>query len=244
MQTQLTIEPLPWDSSVFGYAVGRADCGKSPSMEMLETLKREGARNGFRLVYCRWDGPPCVTDGKSAWFSYCGGHRLYVLGRNGLMRAIGDTQGIAVCRRNTPALQRLAMESGVFSRFALDSNFANNEFSVLYRHWLENAFDRERGGVCCIAGTPDHPMGFLTLEMACDSQRMDIGLLAVHADFRRSGIGTRLLDFARKLAFEAGVASLSVKTQLDNAAAQALYESNGFKRGPVHSVAHVWCHLP
>ena len=118
--------------------------------------------------------------------------------------------------------------------------FRRNEFQTLYRHWLENSFDNAQRATCCISGTPDDPDGFLTLETAGDNGSIAIGLFAVHERCRRTGIGTRLLNFARLLSLEAGATALMVKTQVANEAGKAFYERNGFEKAGTQSVAHFW----
>ncbi|WP_426702492.1 GNAT family N-acetyltransferase [Rhodanobacter sp. Col0626] len=54
--------------------------------------------------------------------------------------------------------------------------------------------------------------------------------LFVIADARRQGVAAALLDAAENHARALGAASLSLSTALDNAAAQALYESRGWER--------------
>ena len=240
MQTKMEIEPLPWDSSVFGYSVGRIFWQHLPSSELLDALDKEGRRWGYRLIYCFWPSPPPETSQESKRFSYLGGHQCYVMRRKDLPNQSENLHGICVCHNHTIALQRLALESGRFSRFALDPMFCHGEFQAVYRRWLENAFDGQRGGACCIAGSDNDPDGFLTLEPSSDRSSIEIGLLAVHERSRRTGIGTRLLNFARKWSFEVGVQALTVKTQWNNDAGKAFYVNNGFEAVSTHSVAHFW----
>jgi GNAT superfamily N-acetyltransferase len=54
--------------------------------------------------------------------------------------------------------------------------------------------------------------------------------LFVAAHARRRGVATALLEAAANRARELGAASLSLSTALDNAPAQALYESLGWQR--------------
>jgi ribosomal protein S18 acetylase RimI-like enzyme len=54
--------------------------------------------------------------------------------------------------------------------------------------------------------------------------------LYVSPDARQKGIGRRLMDAARQLAVETGAAHLELATAKDNAFAQALYRSCGYKK--------------
>ncbi|KZE37076.1 acetyltransferase [Bhargavaea cecembensis] len=54
--------------------------------------------------------------------------------------------------------------------------------------------------------------------------------LYVDATARNQGIGELLLQKAKSLALETGAASISLSTEVDNRAAQRLYEKNGYVR--------------
>ncbi|HEX4590474.1 MAG TPA: GNAT family N-acetyltransferase [Gemmataceae bacterium] len=54
--------------------------------------------------------------------------------------------------------------------------------------------------------------------------------LFVAAEARRRGVGAALLNAARDHARQTGAARLVLSTAIDNAAAQALYERNGWRR--------------
>jgi ribosomal protein S18 acetylase RimI-like enzyme len=56
-----------------------------------------------------------------------------------------------------------------------------------------------------------------------------IGHLAVYEQFRRRGFGLRLLEYAEKEARAQGKRKLSLLTEIENSAAQALYHQFGFK---------------
>ena len=56
-----------------------------------------------------------------------------------------------------------------------------------------------------------------------------IGHLAVTENFRRQGIGLKLLEYAEAKAREKGLPKLSLLTEIENSAARALYEKYGFR---------------
>ncbi|MBQ7251569.1 MAG: GNAT family N-acetyltransferase [Kiritimatiellae bacterium] len=237
---KMLIDLLPWDSVAFGYPVGRVAWDHSPTSETVTALSVEARRKRLRLVYCSWPGKPDEKSKASKWFSYVGGHQCYAIRRRNFLSTKTEAKGISICLHPTAALRQLALASGRFSRFALDPNFQCNEFRTLYHRWLQRAFGKGREGICCVAGSANDPDGFLTLETANDMRHPVIGLLAVHERCRRTGTGSRLLDFARILSFHAGAAELMVKTQLDNKGGMAFYERNGFVPVSVQSVAHFW----
>ena len=62
-----------------------------------------------------------------------------------------------------------------------------------------------------------------------DKNEFFICNLAVHEDFRRQGVGQRLLEKAQTLAREEGLPKLSLFVEVDNPGAIKLYEKYGFK---------------
>ncbi len=57
----------------------------------------------------------------------------------------------------------------------------------------------------------------------------DITNIAVHPDYRREGIGTRLLGLIVDICREKGMESVTLEVRESNIAAQRLYETKGFK---------------
>ena len=93
---------------------------------------------------------------------------------------------------------------------------------------FESFFDR--GGVfSAIAyhrGTT--PVGFVlcwVIEEQCDLLSM-----CVMADYRRDGVGLMLLDYALETAPELGAKQMVLEVNINNTAAQTLYEQQGFEK--------------
>ena len=56
----------------------------------------------------------------------------------------------------------------------------------------------------------------------------DITNIAVHPDYRREGIGRKLLEFLVQIAREKGMVAITLEVRKSNEAAQKLYETAGF----------------
>jgi ribosomal-protein-alanine N-acetyltransferase len=88
----------------------------------------------------------------------------------------------------------------------------------------------ERAGVfAAIAYHANHqPVGFVlcwVIEDQCDL--LSMGVLS---DYRRDGVGLMLLDYAVENAASLGVKHLMLEVNINNAAAQTLYEAQGFEK--------------
>ena len=102
----------------------------------------------------------------------------------------------------------------------LTERLGNNE-SILFLALIEE-------------GERQTPVGFTQLYPLFSSTRMKpiwlLNDLFVAPEARRTGVGRALLEHARLFAEESGAASLMLRTAVDNAIAQALYESLGWVR--------------
>lgn len=102
------------------------------------------------------------------------------------------------------------------------------------RAFLRARIAREESVIFLARDEDGRPRGFVQLYPAFSSvslaPRWILNDLYVSPEARRSGVGTALLERAREHAAEAGVKALTLATAEDNATAQALYESRGWKR--------------
>jgi GNAT superfamily N-acetyltransferase len=104
----------------------------------------------------------------------------------------------------------------------------------LYDRW------RLRESVLFIAFEAGAPLGFVQLYPLFSSVEMRriwlLNDLFVDAGARKSGIGRALMRRAEQHARETGSAGLTLSTAVDNAQAQALYESELYTRDSVFCV--------
>ena len=119
----------------------------------------------------------------------------------------------------------------IFYKAASDPEGAHD---FLYDRW------RLRESVLFIAFDGDTPRGFVQLYPLFTSVELRriwvLNDLYVAAAARKSGIGRALMRRAEQHARETGSAGLTLSTAVDNAQAQALYESELYSRDAVFCV--------
>jgi len=101
--------------------------------------------------------------------------------------------------------------------------------------WPSYAFEQELAGnrlaryVVARAAAPngERIVGFAGVWLMVDEAH--ITTFGVHPDWRRRGVGRRLLLRLADLALELGAARLTLEVRVGNEAAQALYRSFGFR---------------
>lgn len=93
------------------------------------------------------------------------------------------------------------------------------------RQAFENEFENENA--CYVLLMEDETVvGYCAFWQAADSA--DITNVAVHPDYRRRGIGKKILCEAIRLAEARGIHGLFLEVRVSNTAARALYTACGF----------------
>lgn len=228
-----------WDSRFFGYPVAsRSFDAAAPTASDLHRILREARNSGVRLLYlflppvdasCRFTLEQAGAKPVGRKCEYSKPVRMPEASEVG--------EGVVLCRRSSPGLEQLALQSGVQSRFRLDDGFRNGEFERLYREWLASSLRGENGKRVFVAGKMENPGGLVTVE---PGEIARIGLLAVSADQRGTGLGRRLVAEAERFCCDHDRAELRVATQSENQEACRFYEACAFRKIAEVEIFHVW----
>jgi dTDP-4-amino-4,6-dideoxy-D-galactose acyltransferase len=216
------ITPLPFDTELFGYPVGKATiAGDWKEFIFLEEAK------AYQLVY--------IFSEKEMYFSSdsirlvdtkitYGKELIEPLEKE---RLIPQVHGPWDER-----LLDLALESGRFSRFKVDPRLAQGEFEQLYSLWVLKAWENQ---TLIVYGEFS---GFISYSTNAESAQ--IGLIAVDAGQRGRGIGKLLVQNAERKAKNEGAKVMKIATQANNSAAVGLYEKLGYTLSERVFIYHYW----
>ncbi len=229
------IQFLDWDSNFLGYKVGKAE---PASEEDLVKLAEEARKGQYRLIYVfvenslKFVSEACLAKG---WF-LADKKQTY-------LRLSGEEgseflKNIVEVKEVSPELTDLALQSGVYSRFKVDSNFNQKTYEGLYKTWIERSVKREIAEQVWGYYHGGQLAGMLTFGIK--NGRADIGLLAVGDNFRGLGIGATLVKKAVNYAFESNIKEIQVVTQGDNSPAVSLYNKGGFSLESQINIFHLW----
>lgn len=138
-------------------------------------------------------------------------------------------------------LLALVYESGIHSRFKIDTNFRSTAFKDLYKKWLDNSLSGEYALDTLVALNEGEIMGFLTFNNT-DEETVSITLTAVDSKFRGKKVATGLIQAFKDHARLAGYKKASVVTQFTNEPAMHLYQKNLFKINSITYIYHIWNH--
>ncbi len=230
----MKIKKLQWDSSFFGYEVGKIDISSSTEFDWkkFKDLSKE-----FKLIYVFSKDEILVeklklVDVKITFYKKLGNINF------------GDTEDenivlFDISKHNYEKLKELSILSGKYSRFNLDENFSNEEFRKLYLQWIDKTLNDTINSDILIYLEKGEILGFITLENK-NKILPNIGLVAVSNNARGKGVGTRLIESCQRRAFKENLNQIQVVTQKQNIAAVRLYEKCGFEMDSLFYISHFW----
>lgn len=264
----VSVTPLGWDTSAFGFGVARAECAVLGADE-LAALTRRARELGVRLLYLCCPEPVssellqhAVQGGQlqshfveqrarfaRRWeHSFLPSERFAaVLYPNGSLplRAPESASPRPEVRLEAypqgepePVLYELAQLAGSLSRFRLDPLFPPELFQMLYAKWIERSTRHEIASAVIVAKAEGHPIAFVSVGTRTETA--SIGLAAVSAHWRGRGIARALMSAAETVARASGRQALEVVTQGANTAARKLYERSGYTLEYSEWMYHLW----
>jgi len=231
---------LDWDSEFFGLPIARL-AADHLDPGMAEDLRLWGEENPTGCIYflCKAD------DSHSAAIAHKLGFRFtdvrLTLERY-LSAGIPQIQiGNSIrpsAQSDIEDLKSIACRSHTETRFYADGNFPRDKCSALYSFWIERSCTDYADEVL-VAAPFDRPVAYITCKL-CEIGTGQIGLLAVAADARGEGWGSRLLQESVTWFAKRNCRNIYVVTQGRNISAQRLYQQAGFRTRNVELWFHFW----
>lgn len=233
-------EKLDWDSSFFGIKVGRINNAELSTSELrnLIVLMKD---DNFDLVYL-----PSKKEFDNKFISNLGGVLvdkkltfkvdLSSLNLDGLI----STDIVEPYCKTMPLdeIEDLAIQSGKYSRFAVDPKLSNESFVSLYKIWINRSLNKEIASEVLLIRDDKNIAGMVTLG---DKNGVgDIGLIAVDSAYRGNGYGEILVRSAQKWFLLNGYKYSQVVTQGDNTPACNLYKKCGYEVSDFEYFYHFW----
>ncbi len=224
---------LEWDSSFFGYKVGKINRNNISTPDLSKILN-EMTELKYKLVY---------YSSQTELIDYnlfnCKSVDIKVTFLKDIINPI-KTDFIETYSEFVPTdeLINLAIESGIYSRFNLDENIGRNKYEELYTLWMINSANKKIAKDILIYKHKNIIAGMVTLGEK--NKRADIGIIAVNKDFRGVGIGKSLMFASEYWAKENNYDKIQVVTQFENKPACKLYESCGYTLGKKEYFYHFW----
>ena len=207
----MLLSPLPFDSDLFGYPVGKCQIAGDWDEESFLRQAKD-----YRLVYIF---SKKTLKNNSTCIHLADTKLTFEKGIQELESS--DLVIVPYSGELTEPLLNLALASGVFSRFHTDPGFVKGEYGKLYSLWIKNALSQNEVLIA------DQMSGFVSCSIS--GEKANIGLIAVDKNQRGKGWGKRLVRAAENFAQKKGAKSMTIGTQEANIPAIALYRSLGYE---------------
>ena len=111
----------------------------------------------------------------------------------------------------TDELDKLAIQSGIYSRYKVDPNIAPEHFEKLFKLWILKSVNRTLAENVFVSMDGEKIVGMVTVGMK--NGRGGIGLVAVDERMRGKNVGVSLTRVAQKWAVGKGCRHAQVVTQ-------------------------------
>jgi len=231
---------LNWDSDVFGFGVAKIlpeQLNENDLTAALQALKKQN----IKLVYWASDSQDAISQkAAQAQQGFLADRKVTYLMSLEHHQITAHGNIIEEYKETTPseALEFLALQSGLYSRFTADPKISNEIFEKIYKLWIANSTNKQLAQAVLVVKKNQQLAGMITL--GDKNKRGDIGLLAVHPDYRGLKIGADLVYAGQAWFAKHGFKQSQVVTQCDNKPACALYEKCGYAIEKIENFYHFW----
>lgn len=228
------VERLQWDSDFFGLRIGRIDIVSNERWQML-LQEASSLQMHYDLIYV-FSEQELPTDSNKV--RLVDTKTIYAKSIDSSVIMPATIERYQVPTPNAD-LYRLALVSGIYSRFRIDDSLPIDAYERMYRCWMERSLDGSMADVVLVHRTDTQIDGMITLKI--EANVAHIGLVAVDEGSQGKGIGTMLINAVEVyLRTNTIVRKLKVATQWANKPACHLYEKNGFVVEEKSNIYHWW----
>lgn len=227
----MKIHLLNWDTKNFGFKIGYIEIDKLENFS-IDQLKNDAKKDDFKLIYLKSSS---LLNNLSSFFDE---KLVYSKKQEGIDEFIcSEIESYKSTSIIESEIYDLALKSGEYSRYKLDSNFPIGCFHLLYKKWIENSIYTDFATDVLVYRVKDKPVGLLTYRN--DGYISNIGIIAVNQEYQGCGIGSKLIRYYHSL-LRNRVKFFDVVTQGINKPAKLFYEKNGYKLISKTYIYHLW----
>jgi dTDP-4-amino-4,6-dideoxy-D-galactose acyltransferase len=236
---------LQWDTDFFGYRIARVQGGRLTPESAAQILEW-GQQNGIQCLYFQAE----ADDPQTIRLAEAHGFNLVEV-RLTLERNLSDwdpetrpkaSQDAAIRAGNPgdiPAVQQIAQNSYIDSRFYFDRRFSEQDWQHYYQTWVKKSFS---GGaeMALVAEQDGQVIGYITGVLVNEGQECQYELTGVSQAARRSGVGQELFRSGMDWCVQHGIPYIWVMTQGRNVTTQRMIQRHGFLTRSCHLYYHKW----
>jgi dTDP-4-amino-4,6-dideoxy-D-galactose acyltransferase len=237
---------LQWDTDYFGYITAKIIPKKLKINEIKKSFKNMLLQN-VKLAY--WASDPTdeesqkaanllkgiLVDKKSTYYIDIANEKnTRIIAPNKWKNTVEEYTKETPCT----ALLKLAIQSGIYSRFRVDPNIGMQQFEEIYRQWIINSTNKKVADAVLVAKSNNKIIGMVTVKK--ENNIGNIGLIAVDKQMQKQNIGSALLQAAHTWFLSHDCTIFQVVTQKDNISGCRLYEKAGYSLKRLEYFYHFW----
>lgn len=217
---------MAWDTEFWNVRMGRAT--------KLDGVGEWAVENTVGLVCLLVDAADTkqIQDAATAGFRYMD-TRVTLARRT----ASAGTGARLLTLDDFPVLLSIARKAFQQTRFYADPVLDDERCDDLYEEWVRSSF-AGAADITLVSDRDETPVGFVTINL--DGDTSSIGLIAVAADYRGTGVGSELVSSALNWSKGQQAKEMTVVTQGCNIGALRTFESCGFRITKVEQWLHRW----
>jgi ribosomal protein S18 acetylase RimI-like enzyme len=238
-------EFLSWDTEFFEHRIGRIHSNQLDD-KSVESIFAWSENNGIECLYflANSDDPDTIRSAEQHHFQL-------VEIRLNMERFLGDWQPETRPRTSQkllirpgkpddiPAVQEIAKDSYLDSRFYFDKCFSEGKWQAYYATWVKKSFS---GGaeLVLVAEIEHEIVGYITGKIGESPTEGIYELTGVKPEARRAGVGQELFRSGLDWYKQNGVEYVWLATQGRNVATQRMIQRNGFITKSCQLYYHKW----
>lgn len=223
------IQKLIWDSTFFGYEIGKIEI---PVDSDLEKVKNLIEKSQFKMIQ--------IFSKKDLRYFLNLEHidmKLTYSKKPSSNNRFTDIDIRSVSEDLSGNLAKLAKQAGEFSRYNKD-NKLKFKSELMYEMWMKKSLKGELASEVFTHQNENIINGMVTVKNFLKD--LEIGLIAVNDNVQSKGIGSQLIKFVENWAFSKNLENIFVTTQKENYAACQFYEKNKFIISDTNYIYHFW----
>ena len=222
------IQKLIWDSTFFGYKIGKVEINSILNVkDLINTIKNSPfdmvqvfSNQNLEIVFKQKPIDLKLTYLKK------------------VATATSNNQCIKSVNKDLDGtLVKLAKEAGIHSRYKTDKNL-QLKFEEMYEAWMNKSLKRKLAIEVFAYQDKNIINGMVTINKKL--KKAEIGMIAVDNKAQGKGIGTQLLQSVENWALKQNLENICVATQEENYNACQFYEKNNYIISDKTYIYHVW----
>ena len=222
------IQKLTWDSTFFGYKIGKVEIKNTLNIKQLLEVIEKSSYDMVQLFSNKNLGSNFKYSPIDVKLRYS--------------KKVGTTIKNNPCIKSVNKdidgkLVKLAREAGIYSRYKTDKNL-KLKYEDMYEIWINKSLKREFAAEVFAFQDENRTNGMVTINKKL--KKAKIGLIAVDNNVQSKGIGTKLLQSVDNWALKQNLENICVETQEENYNACQFYEKNNYKISDKTFIYHIW----